>query len=215
MLCRCVFALWWSFFVWGIWHHLRPSEQHIWTIDRHTTRIVDVAVTLTPLEFANVSVLWLDKERDSVHLDLVQTSDKTMGTVSVKKATMNVYDSGFDGGLVEVYPVNIDVVDIDKAHLHLMQNDSHYSPFRTIVLTPSVEWSLGGAVLMQEERVGQFKHGQWYEGEDPLQMFGGVLFAWCMGIVFLVIMRHPHDTQTVVVTGRQKRVFNKLDSVKR
>ena len=207
--------MWWSLFVGGIWHHLRPSEQHIWTIDRHTTKVVDVAVTLTPLAFVNVSVLWLDKERDSVHLDLVQTSDKTMGTVSVKDAIMNVYESGFDGGLVEVYTVNIDVDDIDKAHLHMLQNDSHYSPFRTIVLTPSVEWSLGGGVLMQEERVGQFKHGLWYEGEDPLQIFGGVLFAWCMGIVFLVVMRHPHEQQTVIVTGRQKRVFNKSDSVKR
>lgn len=214
MLCRCVFALWWSFFVGGIWHHMRPAERHIWNIDRHTTRVVNVNATLTPFEFANASVLWLDAERDRVHLDLVQTMDKTIGTVSVKEAIMNVYECGFDDRLVEVYPVNIAHADIDKAHLHLFQNDSHYSPFRTIVVKPGVEWLLGGAELQQEERVGQIKNGQWYEGEDPLQMFGGVLFAWCMGIVFLVIMRQPQRVQTFVVAGRRKRVFNKVDSIK-
>lgn len=215
MLCSCVFALWWSLFVGGIWHHLRPEERHIWTIDRHTTQVVDVAVTLTPLKFANASVLWLDTERDSVHLDLVQTIDDTMGTVSVKEATMNVYESGFDGGLIEVYPINIAIADIEEAHIQMFQNDSHYSPFRTIVVKPQVEWVLGGAELQQVERSGQIKNGQWYEGEDPLQMFVGVLFAWCMGIVFLVVMRRPHKGQTFVVGGRRKRVFNMLDSDKR
>ena len=215
MLCRCVFALWWSLFVGGIWHHLRPEERHIWTIDRHTTQVVDVAVTLTPLKFANASVLWLDTERDSVHLDLVQTIDDTMGTVSVKEATMNVYESGFDGGLIEVYPINIAIADIEEAHIQMFQNDSHYSPFRTIVVKPQVEWVLGGAELQQVERSGQIKNGQWYEGEDPLQMFVGVLFAWCMGIVFLVVMRRPHEVQTFVVGGRRKRVFNMLGGDKR
>lgn len=211
MLCTGVFALWWSFFVWSVWRHLRPNERHIWAIDRHTTQVVDVALTVTPLAFANASVLWLDTQTDSVHLDLVQTIDNTMGKASVKEAIMNVHDSGFDGGLIEVYPINIAVADVDKAHLHLFQNDSHYSPFRTIVLKPAVEWLLGGGELQQEERFGQIKKGQWYEGEDPLQMFVGVLFAWCMGVVFLVVMRRPREEQTVVVTGRKKRVFNKFD----
>lgn len=209
MLCTGVFALWWSFFVWGVWQHLRPAERHIWAIDRHTTQIIDVSITLTPLEFANASVLWLDTEMDSVELDLVQTIDQNMATVSVKEAVMNVYDSGFDGGLIEMYNVNIDIVDVDNAHLQIFQNDSHYSPYRTIVVKPNVDWVLGGAELAQEERFGQIKEGMWYEGEDQMQMFVGVLFAWCMGLVFLVVMRRPREEQSIVVVGRQKRVFNK------
>lgn len=215
MLCTCVFALWWSFFVGGIWHHLRPADRHVWTIDRHATHVVDVAVTLAPLGFANVSVLWLDSDMDRVHLDLVQTTDRTMGMVSVKQATMKVFECGFEGDRVEVYPVNIDSESVEQAHIQVLQNDSHYSPFRTIVLVPAVKWLLGGADTGVQERVGHIKNGQWYEGNDPLQMFVGLLFAWCTGLAFLVIMRRPPVDQFVIVGGRQKRVFNETTTTKR
>ena len=204
MLCRCVFALWWSFFVWSIWHHLKPAELHIWSIDRHTTSVFDVSLTMTPVRFANVSVLWLNTMSDRVHLDLVE--DNAMGPVSIKQATMNVYDCAFDDKMMEVYPINIDSVDIDQAHLQIHQDDSHYSPFRTIVIEPAIKWVLGGADIQNQERVGHIKDGRWYEGEDPLNMFIGVLFAWCMELIFLVIMRHPNSPM-FIIRGRQNRVF--------
>tara|TARA_B110000091_G_scaffold214383_1_gene267418 strand:- start:10181 stop:10711 length:531 start_codon:yes stop_codon:yes gene_type:complete len=176
---------------------------------------VDVAVTLAPLGFANVSVLWLDSDMDRVHLDLVQTTDRTMGMVSVKQATMKVFECGFEGDRVEVYPVNIDSESVEQAHIQVLQNDSHYSPFRTIVLVPAVKWLLGGADTGVQERVGHIKNGQWYEGNDPLQMFVGLLFAWCTGLAFLVIMRRPPVDQFVIVGGRQKRVFNETTTTKR
>ena len=51
---------------------------------------------------------------------------------------------------------------------------------------------------------GYFKNGKWYEGGDTKQMGFGALFAWCMGVVFLVVMRRPQDN---FVAKRQKRIF--------
>ena len=208
MLCRFFFALWWSFFVWCIWHHVRPAELHVWSIDRHTTTVLDVSLALSPLKFQNLSVLWVDTLTDRVHLDLL--ADTTMGTVSVKKAMMNVYENGFNDKLMEVYPVDISYDSLENAHLNMLQNDTHFSPFRSIVLEPKIEWLLGGNEITAKERVGYVKNGRWYEGDDPMQLGGSVLFAWCMGIIFLVVMRRPNSTETIIVqeqVSEQKKEY--------
>ncbi len=102
MLCRFVFSLWWSIFVWGIWSHLR-QPMHMWTVDRHDTKTVSVSQTLSPLEFANASVIWLDMLKDSVHLDLRKTSDARMGDVHIDEVHMYVYEDSFRDTATQQY----------------------------------------------------------------------------------------------------------------
>ena len=95
-------------------------------------------------------------------------------------------------------------------HLTIIQNDSHYSPFRRLRVEPTIEWTFGGEYTTHVERVGRFQNGRWYEGEDPMQVGMYVLFAWCLGVIFLVVMRTPNDTGTVwsgEQNGRRNRVF--------
>lgn len=208
MLCRFVFSLWWSIFVWGIWSHLR-QPMHMWTVDRHDTKTVSVSQTLSPLEFANASVIWLDMLEDSVHLDLRKTSDARMGDVHIDEVHMYVYEDSFRDTVTEQYQVQTSNVTIEQAHIDLLQDDVHLSPFRRIEIIPKMTWSLGSEDVPDFERLGYFKNGKWYEGRDAAQLGFGALFAWCMGVVFLVIMRRPHDQGTVVVR-RKKRIFKQV-----
>jgi hypothetical protein len=208
MLCRFVFSLWWSIFVWGIWSHLR-QPMHMWTVDRHDTKTVSVSQTLSPLEFANASVIWLDMLKDSVHLDLRKTSDARMGDVHIDEVHMYVYEDSFRDTVTEQYQVQTSNVTIEQAHIDLLQDDMHLSPFRRIEIIPKMTWSLGSEEFPDFERLGYFKNGKWYEGRDAAQLGFGALFAWCMGVVFLVIMRRPHDQGTVVVQ-RKKRIFKQV-----
>ena len=208
MLCRFVFSLWWSIFVWGIWSHLR-QPMHMWTVDRHDTKTVSVSQTLSPLEFANASVTWLDMLKASVHLDLRKTSDARMGDVHIDEVHMYVYEDSFRDTVTEQYQVQTSNVTIEQAHIDLLQDDVHLSPFRRIEIIPKMTWSLGSEDVPDFERLGYFKNGKWYEGRDAAQLGFGALFAWCMGVVFLVIMRRPHDQGTVVVR-RKKRIFKQV-----
>ena len=208
MLCRFVFSLWWSVFVWGVWSHLR-QPLHVWTVDRHDTKTVSVSQTLSPLEFANASVIWLDMLKDSVHLDLRKTVDADVGAVHIDEAHMYVFEDSFRDTVMEKYQVAITNVDIEEAHLDMMQDDVHLSPFRRIEIIPKMTWSLGSEEGADFERLGYFKNGKWYEGRDTAQLGFGALFAWCMGVVFLIVMRRPHD-QGIVVTRRKKRIFKQV-----
>ena len=102
MLCRFVFSLWWSVFVWGIWSHLR-QPLHVWTVDRHDSKTVSVTQSIRPIEFANASVLWLDMLKDSVHLDLRKTEE--LGTVVLDGAEMLVFEDSFRDTVMERYDI--------------------------------------------------------------------------------------------------------------
>lgn len=207
MLCRFVFGFWWSLFVWRIWFRIRPNSLHIWSVDRHTTTVVNVQHAFAPIAFANVSLLWLDSLTDQIQLDLVQTTKPSMGAVSVEQAIMNVYTNGVRDTEMERYPVSMPNTTLEQMHLTFLQQDSHYSPFRRLRIEPKIEWSLGGGDIVGQERVGHFKDGRWYEGEDPMHVGGCVLFAWGVGMIFLIVMRRPNNS-TIIVAGRRKRVFN-------
>jgi hypothetical protein len=104
-------------------------------------------------------------------------------------------------------------------HITIIQHDSHYSPFRRLQLEPNIEWKFGGEYTTSPERIGRFKNGLWYEGEDPMQVGMYVLFAWCLGIIFLVVMRSPSNNSQFWSddsSGRRNRVFtdNKLNTYK-
>lgn len=101
--------------------------------------------------------------------------------------------------------------------LTIIQHDSHYSPFRRIEVEPNIKWNFGGEYTSPVERIGRFKNGRWYEGEDPMQVGMYVLFAWCLGIIFLVVMRNNNNSwqfRSEQHQGRRNRVFtsNKLYS---
>ena len=204
MLCRFVFSLWWSIFVWGIWWHLR-QPLHVWTVDRHQGKTVKVSQVLKPIVFANASVLWVDKLTDLVHLDLKKTPDAYLGNVKIASADMLVFEDGFRDNVMEKYSIEIGNVTVEDAHLDLTQGDIHLSPFRRIEISPSIDWTLGSAEVADFVRPGRFKDGKWYEGRDSTQLGFGALFAWCMGVVFLVVMRRGN--QGAVVVKRQKRIF--------
>ena len=140
MLCRFVFSLWWSVFVWGIWSHLR-QPLHVWTVDRHDSKTVSVTQSIRPIEFANASVLWLDMLKDSVHLDLRKTEE--LGTVVLDGAEMLVFEDSFRDTVMERYDIILTNVSIESAHLDLLQDDVHYSPFRRIKIFPKIDWNLG------------------------------------------------------------------------
>ena len=199
-----MFSFWWSIFVWGVWSHL-SQPMHVWTVDRHDTKTVSVTQTLTPIVFANASVMWLDMLSDTVHLDLQKSND--IGTVSIDSAEMLVYEDGFRDKVMEKYQVMLGNVTIGQAHLDLLQDDVHLSPFRSIRIFPKIEWSLGNEGVPDFERVGHFKDGKWYEGRDTTQLGAGALFAWCIGVVFLIVMRRPRNHQSTVVIRRKKRIF--------
>jgi len=101
--------------------------------------------------------------------------------------------------------------------LTIIQHDSHYSPFRRLEVEPNIKWNFGGEYTSPVERIGRFKNGRWYEGEDPMQVGMYVLFAWCLGIIFLVVMRNNNNSWqfwSEQHKGRRNRVFtsNKLYS---
>lgn len=200
MICRFVFAVWWSVLVWAIWDHIRPSELHVWSVDRHTVPTVSVVRTFAPIQFDDASVLWLNATKDRVHLELSQTIKASMGTVSVRKATMNVYETAARTEQMETY--TIDSRSLGLTNWTVTQDDPHYSPFRRLVIEPYINWTLGGDAPETDERLGYFKDGRWLEGEDPGQIFAAVLFAWCVGVIFLVITRES--------TSRQKRVYKNI-----
>jgi len=198
MLCRFVFGFWWSIFAWCIWHHVKPRELHIWSVDKHTTNIVQVVQSFAPIAFENTSIIWLNSMNDQVNLRIVRTTPQEMGIVTIKQANMNVYETDYRDNEMEKYHIQIPTTAVDNMQLNLLQNDSHYSPFRRLEIVPTIEWTLGGDDINMDERVGRFKDGQWYEGRDPRLMGMGVLGTWSVGIVFLTVMRQ----------GRIKRVFN-------
>lgn len=108
MLCRCVFAFWWSIFVLAVWRHIRPPNLQQWSVDKHTTTAILTSNTFTPLQFENASILWLDSLTDTITIDLVQTIPLAMGVVSVKKAVMNVYETDSRTTMMEKYSITCD-----------------------------------------------------------------------------------------------------------
>ena len=205
MLCRFVFAFWWSIFVWGVWSHLR-QPMHVWTVDRHSSKTVSVSTVVRPIEFVNASVIWLDMLTDSVHLGLRKTKVANAGQVGIDVANMFVYEDSFRDNVMEQYQVGLSNITIENAHIDLLQDDVHLSPFRRLSITPKLDWHLGSSEIPDSERLGYFKDGKWYEGRDPTQIGFGALCAWCIGVVFLVVMRRRSTSPTVVVR-RKKRIF--------
>lgn len=201
MLCRIVFGFWWSIFIWRTWHHLKPQELHIWSVDKHTTNIVHVDHQFAPIAFKNTSIIWINDVNDRVDVQLVRTTPQKMGIVTIKQAIMNVYETDYRDNEMERYHVQIPSTAVDNMHLTLLQNDSHYSPFRRLEIVPEIEWTLGGDDIITNERVGRFKNGRWYEGEDPMHIGMGVLGTWAVGIMFLILMRQPDSSRT-------KRLFS-------
>ena len=187
----------------GIWAHLR-QPLHVWTVDRHSTPVVKVKKTIRPIAFKNASVIWVDMLTDAIHLELVKTTPDSLGEVSIETAKMSVFENNFRDTVIETYDIAIQNVSIESAYLDLMQDDIHLSPFRRIEIMPNIDWSFGSSEVPDFERSGHFKDGKWYEGRDSSQLGFGALFAWCMGVVFLVVMRRKSGT---VVVKRQKRIF--------
>jgi len=206
MLCRFVFGFWWSVFVGGIWYHMR-QPMHVWTVDHHDTQRIHVTQTFQPIQFTNASVLWIDMLKDSVHLELKNTMPDQ--EVSIKDAKIYVYESGFCDTTMEVYDLQLSVDNIDDAHLNLVEDDCHLSPFRRIEILPKLTLNFTSDKTPDLYRAGRFKDGKWYEGRDSTQLGFGTLFAWCMGVVFLVVMRRPSSQSTFVVK-RKKRIFKEV-----
>ena len=119
---------------------------------------------------------------------------------------MNVYETSFRDSVMEMYPLAAPAVPIEDVHLEFEQDEIHLSPFRRLVVTPRMEWDLGSDEDVTMERAGHFKDGYWMEGRDTTQLGAGALFAWCMGVVFLTVMRRTGAATTIVVK-RQKRIF--------
>lgn len=202
MFCRFVFSFWWSIFVCGIWWHLR-QPLHVWKVDRHETKTIVFKKKISPLYLKNASIIKINSLQDKVELDLA-TNFSHFGNVSIFYAKMNVYENGFRDKKMEVYNINISGNTIESAYLDLLQDDIHLSPFRRIEIMPAIDWSFGSSEVPDFERAGHFKDGKWYEGRDSTQLGFGALFAWCMGVVFLVVMRRKSGT---VVVKRKKRIF--------
>jgi hypothetical protein len=202
MLCRFVFAFWWSVFVFGVWSRLN-QPVHRWTVDRHKPDVIRIKQTLRPFRFRNVSVIWVDMLTDAVHLELERVLDA--GTVSIGTATMMAFSDSFRDTVVETYPIQLQNTSVEHAFLDIVQDDVHLSPFRRIVIRPAMNWTLGSDDVPTSERPGRFKDNRWIEGRDATQLGAGVLFTWCMGVVFLVVMRHGDDN--TVVVKRRKRIF--------
>jgi len=160
---------------------------------------VSVVRTFAPIQFDDASVLWLNATKDRVHLELSQTTKALMGTVSARKVTMNVYETAARNEQMETYTIHIPPRSLN---LTVTQDDPHYSPFRRLVIEPHIDWTLGGDAPDTDERIGYFKDGRWLEGDDPSQMFAAVLFAWCVGVIFLVVTRES--------SSRQKRVYKNI-----
>ncbi len=188
-----------------VWWHLN-QPLHRWTVDRHQTKTVSLSVTLRPIIFGNTSVIWLDRNTDRVYLDLKRNISENAGAVSIKSMQMNVYETSFRDSVMEMYPLAAPAVPIEDVHLEFEQDDIHLSPFRRLVVTPRMEWDLGSDEDVTMERAGHFKDGYWMEGRDTTQLGAGALFAWCMGVVFLTVMRRTGAATTIVVK-RQKRIF--------
>lgn len=188
-----------------VWWHLN-QPLHRWTVDRHQTKTVSLSVTLRPIIFGNTSVIWLDRNTDRVYLDLKRNISENAGAVSIKSMQMNVYETSFRDSVMEMYPLAAPAVPIEDVHLEFEQDEIHLSPFRRLVVTPRMEWDLGSDEDVTMERAGHFKDGYWMEGRDTTQLGAGALFAWCMGVVFLTVMRRTGAATTIVVK-RQKRIF--------
>ena len=203
MLCRFVFGFWWSAFVAGVWYHLR-QPMHVWTVDRHNTQRIHVTKSFQPIEFKNASVLWIDNLKDSVHLELQNTMPEQ--AVEIADAKMYVYENCIRDTVMEVYDLQLGGSNVADAHLNLVQDDCHLSPFRRIEILPKLTFNMTSDKEPDLYRAGYFKNGKWYEGGDTAQMGFGTLFAWCMGVVFLVVMRRPQNDSTIVVK-REKRIF--------
>ena len=201
MLCRFVFAFWWSVFVAGVWFHLR-QPLHVWTIDRHDTPRIHVTETFRPVQFKNASVLWIDTLKDSVDLELQNTMPGH--DVWIRDAKMYVYENCFRDTVMEVYDLQLGGLGVEDAHLNVVQDDCHLSPFRKIEISPALTFNISSTDTPALYRSGYFKSGKWYEGGDTAQLGFGALFAWCMGVVFLVVMRRRKDR---FVAKRQKRIF--------
>ena len=203
MLCRFVFGFWWSAFVAGVWYHLR-QPMHVWTVDRHNTQRIHVTKSFQPIEFKNASVLWIDNLKDSVHLELQNTMPEQ--AVEIADAKMYVYENSDRDTAMEVYDLQLGGSNVADAHLNLVQDDCHLSPFRRIEILPKLTFNMTSDKEPDLYRAGYFKNGKWYEGGDTAQMGFGTLFAWCMGVVFLVVMRRPQNDSTFVIK-RKKRIF--------
>ena len=182
--------------------------MHVWTVDRHASETVSVSVKLRPLEFVNASVIWLDTLTDSVHLGLRKTETGGAVDVAIATANMFVFQDSFRDTVMEQYPLLLSNVSLEDAHVDIVQDDVHLSPFRRLSITPKIDWQLGSSEIPDSERLGYFKDGKWYEGNDPTQIGFGALCAWCIGVVFLVVMRRRSTSATVVVR-RKKRIFKR------
>lgn len=206
MLCRIVFGFWWSVFVLGIWYHMR-QPMHVWSIDHHARQRIHVTQTLKPIQFTNASVLWIDMLKDSVHLELENTMPDQ--EVSIKDAKMYVYENSFRDTTMEVYDLQLSAANIENAHLNLIQDDVHLSPYRRIEISPRMSLNFTANGTPDLYRAGRFKDGKWYEGRDSTNLGFGTLFAWCIGVIFLVVMRRPNSQSTFVVK-RKKRIFKEV-----
>lgn len=203
MLCRFVFVFWWSVFVVGIWYHMR-QPMHVWSVDHHDIQRIHVTQSFQPIQFTNASVLWIDMLKDSVHLELENTMPDL--DVSMKAANMYVYENSFRDTVMEVYDLQMNIANIENAHLNLIQDDVHLSPYRRIEISPGMTFNFSSDQAPDLYRAGRFKDGKWYEGTDSTNLGFGTLFAWCMGVIFLVVMRRPNSQSTFVV-NRKKRIF--------
>lgn len=205
MYCRFVFAFWWSIFVGVVWWHLNQPLRK-WSVDRHRIKTIKVKDSIQPIIFKNASIIWMNRWQDSVHLELARNVPSSLGPVFIDNAKMNVYENSFRDTVMEVYDVFFPNQTIENASLTQFQNDIHLSPFRRLVVTPRMRWDLGTDEDITMERAGHFKDGFWIEGRDATQLGAGALFAWCMGVVFLTVMRRTGAATTIVVK-RQKRIF--------
>ena len=157
MLCRFVFAFWWSIFVGGIWWHLR-QPLHVWKVDRHKTKTIHTTATIKPLEFVNASVLWIDMLSDSVHLNLNRTYNTDIMDINISNAKMQVFETSFRDTVMEVYDIDLPSSNIEKLHIDLVQDDVHLSR-RMLSIACTMVFGSDDGLVEPRSRQG-------YEGRD-------------------------------------------------
>lgn len=157
---------WWVFwtilFIIGGWWDYRYSALR-WRIHR-PVRKVERTVRIKPIVFRNASVMWINTLSDEINLDLVDVAPDSIGTTSVEKIQMHVYNDIHRTQLAEIYDVDYNVFEGEQRNYSFLQTDIHLSPFRRIIVYPRVEWDIGmGWCEWCFPRQGFYQNGWWVE----------------------------------------------------
>ena len=207
--CSLFFLFWWTIFILIAWHQTyKPVKR--WRLYRKSNRITK-KISLKPVQFESVNVLWLNKISDKVKINIEQTTSPEMGDVFIKKMEMQVFDSESRQNISEVYniPFEHDRT-IEYTHIELLQNDVHLSPYRRLKLYSDINWQFGkNKHRVSHGREGKFIGSVWQEGQELNLSVGLTFLAWAAGIFFLIITRKKSSPRKVRVFVNRTQTLQK------